>query len=131
MSKLTTKIRSIVGKGKTEYGQGMMWMTIAENGRSRSTNEAIITKLSSKFKTYKVVKNPVFDFPPKVFYVFEVTNRNGVLGYCQVEDWDKSVVSRNVIIDISEEVDNDNYFMMYKSNSSVANISEVEGTVTF
>lgn len=109
MSRLTRKIRSVIGKGPSSSGRGMSWMWVTENSdeNQRCTNdenERVIQKLIENFETYEITyKLPTLNWTIYVCFVYGGKKQDEYLGSCKIARWLPYIDKKCVVVDYSSQ----------------------------
>lgn len=102
MSTLSTKIRKVIGKGKSSSGRGMRWMYVngtKDGGRATvEENERVIQALIDNFETY-LLKQTFRDDQVSEQFISFIYDKNGkYLGSCKISRWPLAATSERYIL---------------------------------
>ena len=121
MSNLTTKIRSVVGKGSSSSGRGMSWLYVngsLENGRGTyEENEQTINKLISNFETYELNGG-------QTYVCFVYNNKNEYLGSCKIDRWYCTESERMIVLDYTY-LDKEDIIQSFSTNQYVHSFRQI------
>lgn len=121
MSKLTSRVRSIVGPIKCSSGRGAKWFWVGD-GKTRTNSLGLVSfidKMKANFETWVMTRSNPTTNQIVVDYIFIIKSKTGqFVGACQTDDWSASDTERFILVNYTETFKTESELHEYNKNYS-------------